>query len=155
MAQKKQEQFKHFKQLKILYLFVFVLGAILILPTHIFPQPYFMYARFPHYLEMMKPFLGVGWPATFEIYHYILYALAIIGSINAIGIIFYSKLKKIAFISSFLGLTLISLIILFLFFVFVNVNFSTAIIYGLYFAVLLIVDFLTLKLLITTEQKEA
>jgi len=148
MTTKKQ---KSLKQLKFLYLFIFALGGILIAPTHLFPQPSFMAFRFPHYLEMMGAFLGVSWPMTFEIYHYVLYGLAIIGSLNALGIIFYSKFKQIALVSSLIGLFLMPLMILFFFFVFINVNPSTAIIYGLYSVVLLIVDWLTFKSLIKPQ----
>jgi|SRR3989344_826525 len=144
---------KKLEQLKFLYLLVFVLGALIIAPTHIFPPPNFMYARFPHYLEMMKPFLGFSWPTTFEIYHYVLYALVIIGSLNALGIIFYPKFKQITLISSLIGLFLISSIVLFFFFKFINVNAPTAIIYGLYSVVLLIADFLTFQTLITRQIK--
>lgn len=144
---------KILEQLKISYLLVFVLGALIIAPTHVFPPPTFMYARFPHYLEIMGSFLGVSWPMTFEIYHYVLYALAIIGSLNILGIIF-PKFKKAALASSFIGLFLISLMVLFFFFVFLEVNASTAITYGFYSVVLLTVNLLTFKALIT-ERKEA
>ncbi len=140
------------KRLKILYLLIFVLGGIIIIPTHIFQPPTFIYARFPHYLEMMKPFLGISWPLSFEIYHYVLYALAVIVSLNVLGII-SPKFKKIAILSSLIGIFLISLMILFFFFVFLNVNAPTAITYGLYSVVLLIVDLLTFKTLITQQTK--
>lgn len=142
------------KQLKVLYLFIFILGAVIIVPTHIFPPPAFMYARFPHYLEMMKPFLGFSWPATFEIYHYVLYVLAIIGSLNVLGIISYPKFKKIAIASSLTGIFLFSLIVLFFFVKFISVNLPTAIIYGLYSIILLTADILTFKALML-GQKEA
>lgn len=142
------------ENLKLYYLLIFVLGAILVAPTHIFSPPTFMYARFPHYLEMMGPFLGVSWPMTFEIYHFVLYALAIIVSLNALGIIFYPRLKNIAIASSAIGILLISLIVLFFFFVFLSVNTTTATVYGLYFILLLIVNLLTFKAL-TKEQKAA
>lgn len=142
------------KKLKLLYLFIFVLGAVIILPTHIFSQPYFMYARFPHYLEMMKPFLGVSWPMTFEIYHYVIYSLIIIGSLNVLGILLYPRFKKAAILSSAIGIFFISLMVLFFFFQFISVNALTAIIYGIYCVVLLIVDILTFKAL-TMRQKEA
>jgi len=135
------------KKLIPLYIFVVILTTILIAPSHVFPQPYFTPFRFPHYLEMMPAFLGFSWPMTFEIYHYALYALAIIGSFNVLGI-FYPRFKQIAFASSLIGLFLIIPMVLFFFFVFINVNVSTAIIYGLYFVVLLIVDWLTFKGLI-------
>ncbi len=144
---------KRLEGIKLLYLFILILTIILVLPSHIFPIPYFMPFRFPHYLEMMKPFLGVSWPATFEIYHYVLYALAIIGSLNALGILFYPKFKKIVIFSSLIGIFLIIPIILFLFFVFINVNASTAVIYGLYFVVLLTVDILTFKALIRGQNR--
>ena len=138
---------KKLERLKTLYLLVFILGAIIIAPTHIFPQPYFMHARFPHYLETMPAFLGISWPVTFEIYHYVLYALIIIVSFNALGIIFYSKFKRAAIISSAIGLFLISLMTLFFFFTFIRINFPNAIIYGSYSVVLLIVDWFTFKAL--------
>ena len=144
---------KKLEQLKFFYLSVLILGALIIAPTHIFPPPNFMYARFPHYLEMMGHFLGISWPTTFEIYHYVLYALVIIGSLNALGIIFYPKFKQITLISSLIGLFLISSIVLFFFFKFINVNAPTAIIYGLYSVVLLIADFLTFQTLITRQIK--
>src|SRR3989344_4198158 len=106
------------RQLKTLYLFVFALGTIIIAPTHVFSPPAFMYARFPHYLEMMGPFLGVSWPMSFEIYHYVLYALIIVGSFNILGILFYPKFKNIAIISSLIGSFLIIPMILFFFFIF-------------------------------------
>ncbi|MBI4096252.1 MAG: hypothetical protein HY425_00870 [Candidatus Levybacteria bacterium] len=145
---------KKLEQLKFLYLFVFVLGGIIIAPTHLFPQPYFMYARFPHYLEMMKPFMGISWPLSFEIYHYILLLLAIIGSLNALGVIFYPKFNKAVIASSLIGLFLISAIVLFFFLQFISVNALTAVIFGLYSLLLLIVDALTFQTFIA-EQKEA
>ena len=145
---------KALEQLKIFYLFVFILTAFIIAPAHIFAPPAFMYTRFPHYLELMGPFLGLSWPLSFDIYHYILLALAIIISFNVLGIIFYPKFKKLAIFSSLTGIFLISLIILFFFFKFTSVNASTAVIYGLYSVVLLIVDILTLKAFIP-RQKEA
>ncbi|MBI2613620.1 MAG: hypothetical protein HYW62_02515 [Candidatus Levybacteria bacterium] len=135
------------KELKILYLFIFILGAILIIPTHIFPQPYFMPFRFPHYLEMMGSFSGVSWPVTFEIYHLTLLVIGIIGVINILGLIF-PNMRTLAKLSSLIGLFLFSLMVLFFFFVFINVNISTAIIYGFYSIVLLIADILTFKALI-------
>src|SRR3989344_3324513 len=119
---------KKLEQLKFFYLSVLILGALIIAPTHIFPPPNFMYARFPHYLELMKPFFGFSWPLTFEIYHYALYVLAIIESLNVLGIIFYPKFKQIALASSLIGLFLISLIALFFFFKFISVNALTAIV---------------------------
>lgn len=134
-----------------LYIFIVILTTVLVAPTHIFPQPYFMPLRFPHYLEMMMPFLGISWPITFEIYHYALYTLIIITSLNAVGIIFYPKFKQIALASSIIGLFLIPLVVLFFFFVFIKVNPLTAIIFGLYSVILLIVDFLTFKAFIIEE----
>lgn len=144
---------KKLENLKLLYLLIFILGTVLILPTHLFPQPLFMPLRFPHYLEMMGPFLGVSWPMTFEIYHYALYALALIGSLNVFGIIFYPKFKQIALVSSVIGLFLFPVIILFLFLKFISVNAPTAVIYGFYFVALLIVDILTFKTLIRNSRK--
>jgi len=109
--------------------------------------------RFPHYLEMMEPFLGISWPLSFEIYHYALYALAIIGSLNVLGIIFYSKFKQITIVSSLIGLFLISLMVLFFFFIFINVNASTAVIYGLYSVILLIIDALTFKAVLERRRR--
>jgi len=140
------------KKLIPLYVFVVILTAILIAPTHIFPQPYLMPFRFPHYLEMMGPFLGTSWPMTFEIYHYALYTLVIIGSLNVLGILFYPRLKQIALASSLIGLFLISLMVLFFFFIFMNVNAPTAIIYGLYSVVLLVLDILTFKAFIAGKE---
>lgn len=145
---------KKLESLKLLYLFIFIVSAVLVVSAHLFPQPYFMPFRFPHYLEKMGPFLGVSWPTSFEIYHYVIYALVIIGSLNALGIIFYPKFKQITLVSSLIGLFLFSLMVLFFFFQFIKVNPSTAIIFGLYSVVLLVVDFLTFKA-ITKEQKEA
>lgn len=133
------------KRLVPFYIFIIFLTTILVTPPHIFPQPSLMQFRFPHYLEMMPTFLGASWPMTFEIYHYVLYSLAVIGTINVLGIIFYSKLRRVALTSSLIGLFLIPLMILFFFFVFINVNVSTAVIYGLYSIALLIVDWLTFK----------
>jgi len=148
----KQNSLKQIKLLKLFYLFILALTAILVVPTHIFPQPYFMSFRFPYYLEMMPIFLGVSWPMTFEIYHYVLYALAIIGSFNVLGIIFYPRFKQITLFSSLVGLFLISLMVLFFFFVFLRVNHSTAIIYGLYSVVLCIANFLTFKAFIAGKE---
>lgn len=144
------------KRLKLLYLFIFLVTIILIVPTHLFPAPSLMPLRFPHYLEMMGPFLGVSWPISFEIYHYALFVLVTIASLNVLGILFYPKLSKVALFSSLIGIFLISLIILFFLLVFTKTNLPTSIIYGLYFVVLLIVDILTFKVLIRqTRQKEA
>lgn len=136
------------KQVRLSYLFILVLTIALVGPPHIFPQPYFMPLRFPHYLEMMPPFLGFSWPMTFEIYHYVLYTLALIVNLNLLGIILYPKFKHIAMASSLAGLFLILPMILFFFLVFINVNLPTAIIYGLYSVALLIVDWFTFKALI-------
>lgn len=150
----RQKQPSQLGLLKLYYLFILILTFILVVPAHLFPPPYFMPLRFPHYLEMMGPFLGVSWPLSFEIYHYGLYALAIIGSLNILGIFFYPKLKKLPVFSSLIGLFLIIPMVLFFFLIFLNVNAPTAIIYGLYSVVLLIIDVLTFKVLIM-RQKEA
>ncbi len=136
---------RKFERLKILYLFIFILTAIIVIPTHIFPQPYFMPFRFPHYLEAMRPFLGVSWPTSFEIYHYVLYTLVVIGSLNALGTVLYPKLNKAVIVSSLTGAIIIPLMILFFFFQFVKVNVSTAIIFGIYSVMLLTIDILTFK----------
>lgn len=150
-----------FRRLKLLYLFILILTFFLVAPPHLFPPPYFMPLRFPHYLETMGPFFGVSWPMSFEIYHYALYALVVIASLNALGILLYPKLKHAALLSSLFGIFLIPPMILFFFFVFINVNGLTAIIYGQYCVILLIADILTFKALIIkpqaslTRQKEA
>lgn len=138
---------KQIERLKVAYLALFILSGILVIPTHVFSQPYFMPLRFPHYLEM-RTFFGLKWPETFEIYHYILYTLGITISLNALGIVFYSRFKNAAIFSSIIGIFLFSAMILFLFFKFINVNHLTAITYGLYSVVLLILDWLTLKALV-------
>ena len=138
---------KIFERLQILYLLVFFLGALIIAPTHIFPPPSFMYARFPHYLELMGPFFGLSWPDTFDVYHYVLYILGITLSLNALGVVFYPKLKNIATFSSAVGFFLFSLLIIFFFFKFITVNASTSIVFGLYSLALLITSFLTFKVL--------
>lgn len=145
---------RQLKLLKLYYLFILILSIILILPTHLLHPLSFMPFRFPHYLEVMGPFLGISWPMSFEIYHYGLYALALIGSLNVLGIIFYPKFRKITLLSSLFGIFFISLMVLFFFFQFIKVNPSTAIIYGFYSVVLLIVNLLTFKALIT-RRKEA
>lgn len=150
MISKKQ---KSLNRIKLLYLFIFALTIILVVPAHLFPQPYFMPLRFPHYLEMMPDFLGISWPMTFEIYHYTLYALIIIGSFNILGILFYPKLRYAALFSSLIGIFLISLMILFFFFPFMKVNSPTSIIYGLYFVVLLIANWLTFKAFIIRRRE--
>lgn len=134
---------KLLEQVKLLYVFIFILTVILILPSHLFPSPYFMYLRFPHYLEMMKPIFRISWPMSFEIYHWALLSLAIIGSFNILGLTFV-KFRSAARISSFIGIFLTTFIILFFFFIFISVNVSTAIVYGVYSLFLLIVDLLTL-----------
>lgn len=97
--------------------------------------------------------MGFSWPATFEIYHYILYVLAVIISLNALGIVFYPKIKKLTIFSSAIGVLIFSLMILFFFFKFMGVNAPTAITFGLYSLILLIVDLLTFRALI--KRKEA
>ncbi len=149
-----RQENKRMKHLKLFYLFTFILGGLIVAPTHIFEPPTFMYARFPHYLEKMPLLFGVSWPMTFKIYHYVLYALAVIASLNVLGIIFYPRFKQIALTSSLIGLFLMPLMVLFFFFKFTDVNASTAIVYGFYSVVLLIVNLLTFKALIT-ERKEA
>lgn len=144
---------KQLMKLKIFYILIFGLGIALVAPTHIFPIPTFMYARFPYYLETMPPLFGVKWPMTFEIYHYVLYILGIIISLNALGILIYPKLKNVAILSSIIGVFLISLIILFLFLIFFKVNMTTTITYGIYSLFLLIVDLLTFKFLIASKQR--
>lgn len=151
MIHKKQ---KRLEQLKFLYLFIFIVSTILVVPAHLFPPPYFMPLRFPHYLEMMGSFFGVSWPMSFEIYHYALYALVIIASLNALGILLYPKLRYAALFSSLFGIFLIPPMTLFFFFVFIKVNALTAIIYGKYCVILLIADILTFKTLLR-KQKEA
>ena len=101
---------KKLEQLKIFYVFVFILGAIIIAPTHLFPQPFFMPFRFPYYLEKMRPFLGISWPLSFEIYHFVLYALAIIVSLNVLGILLYPRFKNVGIFSSLIGIFIFSLI---------------------------------------------
>ena len=135
------------KLLRLYYLFIFILTIILVLPTHIFPIPTFMPFRFPHYLEMMSPFLGVSWPMTFEIYHIVLLILAIIGSINILGIVYYPKWRMLARVSSFVGIILTLGMILFFLFPFMKVNPPTALIYGFYSVTLLIVNMLTLNVI--------
>ena len=149
-----KEENKTLKQLKIFYLFVFALGTIIIAPTHIFSPPTFMYARFPHYLEMMGPFWGVSWPMSFEIYHYVLYVIIAIISLNTLGILFYPKFKNIAITSSLIGIFIFFITVLFFFFLFSHVNISTSIVYGIYFVTLLIVNYLTFKTL-ARGKKEA
>ncbi|MDP2637878.1 MAG: hypothetical protein Q8P26_02360 [Candidatus Levybacteria bacterium] len=145
---------KRMEQIKLFYLFIFIIGALIIVPTHIFQPPTFMYARFPHYLEMMGPFFGVNWPLTFEIYHYVLYLLAIVGSINVAGILFYPKFKKTAIASSLTGVILTAIMSLFLFFPFMKVDIPTSVTYGSYSVILWAVNLLTFRTL-TAEQKEA
>lgn len=90
---------------------------------------------------------------SFEIYHYVLYVLAIIGSLNALGAIFHPKLNKAVIASSFTGVIVIPLMILFFFFQFIKVNVPAAIVFGLYSVILLIVDILTLKTFIGTKKE--
>lgn len=145
---------KILNKIKLIYLGIIFLTFILVGPPHLFAQPHFMPLRFPHYLETMPLFLGISWPISFEIYHYVLYSVITIGIFNILGILYYPKFKRLSFISSLIGLFLIPFMILFFFFIFVNVNASTAVIYGLYSVILLIVDWLTFKFL-TKKQKEA
>ena len=143
---------KKLEQLKIFYVFVFILGAIIIAPTHLFPQPFFMPFRFPYYLEKMRPFLGISWPLSFEIYHFVLYALAIIVSLNVLGILLYPRFKNVGIFSSLIGIFIFSLMVLFFFFKFISVNASTAILYGFYSLVLLIANILTFKILLVITE---
>ena len=143
---------KIIERLKVIYLLVLVLGAAIIAPTHIFPQPYFMYARFPHYLEKMGPFLGITWPESFELYHRILYLLGITIGLNGIGILAFPKLKKVTVFSSLAGMLIFLLMILFFFFKFINVNVPDAVVLGLYSIILLVMEMLIFKVI--TEQKE-
>jgi hypothetical protein len=136
---------KKIEQLKLFYVIAFVLGAIIIAPTHIFSPPSFMYARFPTYLKTMGPFLGISWPTSFELYHNVLYVLGIIISLNAIGILIYPKFKIITKISSLISIFLFSLIVLFFFVKFINVNAITAIVFGTYSSTWLILSSLTFK----------
>lgn len=129
-------------KLKFLYLLIFIITAILVLPPHLFPTPYLMFLRFPTHLESMGSFLSVSWPVTFEIYHWGLVVLTLIVSLNALGLTF-SKARSIAKVSSLLGLFIIAFIFLFFLFPFMKVSISTAIIYCIYFLFLLIVDLLT------------
>jgi len=147
-----KEKNKIIRKIQTFYLLTLVLGALIIAPTHIFPQPYFMYARFPHYLEMMGPFLGISWPDTFEIYHRVLYVLATIISLNGLGIVFSPKLKKITIFSSILGMIAFSLMILFFFFKFITVNAANAMVLGVYSIILLTMEVLIYK---AVRQKEA
>lgn len=139
----KQNPPSQLQLLKLYYLFILILTAILVVPTHIFSPPLFMPFRFPHYLEMMKPFLDISWPLSFEIYHLILLILAIIGAVNVLGIVFYPKWKVLARISSFAGLFLTLSMFLFFLFPFMRTNPPTAIIYGIYSLLLFIVNLLT------------
>ena len=131
------------EKLKLFYLFTFILTAILVLPAHLFPPPLFMPLRFPHYLEMMRPFLGISWPITFNIYHLVLLILAIIGSFNILGIVFFPKWRLFAQISSSAGICMTTLMVLFFLFLFTKVNVSTAIIYGIYSLLLFILSLIT------------
>jgi hypothetical protein len=110
-----------------------------------------MYARFPHYLEMMGPFLGMRWPGTFEIYHRVLYLLAAIISLNGLGLVFFPKFKKLTIFSSILGIIMFSLMVLFFFLKFVSVNTPDAVVIGLYSLILLIMEIMISAAL--TKQK--
>jgi hypothetical protein len=132
-------------QLKLFYVLTLGLGTFLIAPTHIFPPPYFMYARFPTYLKTMESLFGFRWPMTFEIYHYVLYVLGIVIALNGIGILFLPKYKKITNLLSVIGGILFSLIMMFFFFIFTKVNFPTAVIFGLYSAILLFMELLIFR----------
>ena len=142
---------KIIERLKVIYLLVLALGAAIIAPTHIFPQPYFMYARFPHYLEKMGPFLGITWPESFELYHRILYLLGIIISLNGIWILAFPRLKKVTVFSSLAGMLVFLFMILFFFFKFINVNVPDAVVLGIYSIILLITEVLIFK---AVRQKE-
>jgi len=142
---------KIIERLKVIYLLVLALGAAIIAPTHIFPQPYFMYARFPHYLEKMGPFLGITWPESFELYHRILYLLGITIGLNGIGILAFPRLKKVTVFSSLAGMLVFLLMILFFFFKFINVNVPDAVVLGIYSIILLITEVLIFK---AVRQKE-
>jgi prepilin signal peptidase PulO-like enzyme (type II secretory pathway) len=143
---------KIIERLKVIYLLILALGAAIIAPTHVFPQPYFMYARFPHYLEMMGPFLGITWPESFELYHRVLYLMGIIISLNGIGILSFPKLKKVMVFSSLAGMLIFLLMILFFFFKFITVNVPDAIVLGIYSIILLTMEVLIFK---AVKQKEA
>jgi hypothetical protein len=140
----KQRNNNH-EQIKLFYVLAFTLGAIIIAPTHIFSPPSFMYARFPTYLKTMDPFFGVSWPATFELYHRVLYVLGIVISLNAIGILAYPKFKNITKISSFISIFLFSLIVLFFFIKFISVHAITAIVFGVYSLIWLALGLLTFR----------
>lgn len=132
-------------RLKLYYVLTLGLGTFLISPTHIFPPPYFMYARFPTYLKTMESLFGLHWPMTFEIYHYVLYVLGIVIALNGIGILLLPKHKKITNLVSIIGGILFLLIMMFFFFIFTKVNFLTAFIFGLYSAILLFMELLIFK----------
>jgi prepilin signal peptidase PulO-like enzyme (type II secretory pathway) len=151
MIAKKQKD-KIIDRIKVIYILVLALGATIIAPTHIFPQPYFMYARFPHYLEKMGPFLGITWPESFELYHRILYLLSITISLNGIGILSFPRLKKVTVFSSLAGILIFLLMILFFFFKFINVNAADAVVLGVYSIILLTMEVLIFK---SVRQKEA
>ena len=139
----KQSPHKHLGSLKIFYLFILILTIILVFPAHIFSPPSFMPFRFPHYLEVMDPIWGIFWPMTFQIYHIVLLILAIIESINVLGIVFYPKWIQFAKASSFAGIILTLGMILFFLFPFMKVNPSTAFIYGIYSLLLFVVNLST------------
>jgi hypothetical protein len=132
-------------RLKIIYVLALGLGTLLIAPTHIFPSPYFMYARFPTHLETMEPFFELKWPATFEIYHNVLYVLSIIIALNGIGILMFPKFKNLTIFISIFGLIIFLLIAAFFFFIFIKVKILTAITFGLYSSILLFMELLILK----------
>ena len=134
------------KTLKLCYLFILLLTIIFVGLTHLFPIPYFMPFRFPHYLERMKPLSGISWPMTFEIYHYTLIIISLIFSFNILGLTF-SKWREMAIFSSATGIPIFSAMILFFFFLFTQVNPPTAIIYGIYSLLLFIVNLSTLSIL--------
>lgn len=139
----KQNTLRQLKLLKLYYVFILILTIILVLPTHVSPIPSFMPLRFPHYLEMMEPFLGISWPATFEIYHLVILILAIIGSINILGIVFYPNWRLMTRISSLVGFFVTLVMVLFFLFFFMGLNPPTALIYGFYSITLLTVNILT------------
>lgn len=142
------------KRLRMLHVFILFLTTIVfILPSHLFPQPYFMYSRFPYYLEMMGPFLGISWPLSFKIYHAILLSLAIIATLNMLGLT-YTNWKRAATVSSFLGVFLISFMVIFYLFFFIKVDLSTALTYGAYSVFLWIVNLLTLYSLTIYKQRK-
>jgi len=137
-----KQKTRQLKLLKLYYLFTLILTIILVLPTHIFPQPLFMPLRFPHYLERMEPFWRISWPLSFEIYHYALIVIALIFSFNILGLTF-ARWRKIAIFSSAAGIPIFSVMILFFFFPFMEINQPTATIYSIYSLLLFIVNLST------------